>query len=184
MKKILFIIAAALIQSAASAQDIFSCKGAQISFFSETALENIEAKSNNGVSILTLSKSDILFTVQIKSFVFDKLLMQEHFNENYMESDKFASATFKGKINEAVDLTKDGDYKVTATGKLTLHGVDQTRTISGTFKVKNGIINLYTQFNIACKDHDIKIPTVVSQKIAEAVQVTLNAEYKAYSSGK
>lgn len=184
MKKLLFLVALASFTTAVQAQDVYSCKGAQISFFSETALENIEAKSNNGVSILTLSKSDILFTVQIKSFVFDKQLMQEHFNENYMESDKFSAATFKGKINEPIDLTKDGEYKITATGKLTVHGVDQTRTIPGTFKVKNGIINLYSQFNIACKDHDIKIPTVVSQKIAEAVQVTLNAEYKPFSSGK
>ncbi len=184
MKKFIILSVILVTASFGQAQDVFSTKKGNISFFSSTPLEDIEAKSGNGVSVLTLSKKDILFTVQIKSFVFDKELMQEHFNENYMESDKYPSATFKGKINEDVDLTKDGEYKVTVTGKLTMHGVSKDRTIPGVIKVSNGTINVNTKFTVACKEHNIEIPTVVAQKIAESVEVTLNADYAPFKSSK
>lgn len=185
MKKSLLVLTTLIISGLSSyAQDIYSSKNGQVSFYSSTPLEDIEAKSANGVGILTISKNEILFNVQIKSFVFDKALMQEHFNENYLESDKYPTATFRGKINETIDYTKDGEYKVSATGKLNMHGVNQDRTINGTMKIKNGTISLSSQFNVACKDHGIKIPTVVSQKIAESVQVTLNADFLPFTKGK
>jgi polyisoprenoid-binding protein YceI len=103
--------------------------------------------------------------------------MQEHFNENYMESDKYVDARFSGKVNENIDWKKDGVYNVTVSGKLTVHGVDKDRTIPGTITVKNGIISILTKFDISCKEHGIKIPSMMTEKIAETVAVTVNGAY-------
>lgn len=181
MYKQLFTLLIALSSLTAFGQNVYSCKSGTISFFSEAPLENIEAKSKNAVAVLNASKNEIVFSVQIKSFQFDKSLMQEHFNENYMESDKFPKAEFKGKFNETVDLSKNGEYKVTCVGKLVVHGVSKERTISGTLKVNNGTVTLISQFDIACKDHDIKIPTVVAQKVAEMVKVSVNADFQSFT---
>ena len=114
-------------------------------------------------------------TVTIKGFTFEKKLMEEHFNEKYMESDKYPYATFTGKINEAVDYKKEGTYKVTITGKLNIHGVEKERTIDGTLTIKGGEISLDSKFNVALKDHKVEIPTLVAQNIAEVVEVTIKA---------
>ena len=159
------------------AQDIVSSKSMSVSFYSEAPLEDIEATSQNGVVLLNTAKNDISFNIQIKSFVFDKSLMQEHFNENYMESDKFPVATFRGIIKGPVDYKKDGEYKVTATGKLTIHGEAKDRTIDGIITVKDGIINLNSEFMVACKDHHIEIPSLMSEKIGEIVKVTVSGSF-------
>ena len=106
--------------------------------------------------------------------------MQEHFNENYMESDKYPQATFKGKINEKPDVTKDGTYPVTAAGIFEVHGVKQTRTITGKITVKSGAISLSSEFMVACKDHQIEIPKLVFYNIAENIRVQVNATYAPY----
>jgi polyisoprenoid-binding protein YceI len=92
-----------------------------------------------------------------------------------MESEKYPYSTFSGKINEEIDLTKDGEYAVTVTGKLNIHGVEQERTINGKIIVKNGEITLLSDFKVAVKDHKIEIPTVVVAKIAEVIDVKVNA---------
>ena len=101
--------------------------------------------------------------------------MQEHFNEKYMESDKNPKSTFKGKINEKIDFTKDGEYNVTVTGKLNIHGVEQDRTISGKVIVKEGKIQLLTSFKVKNADHKVEIPKIVSAKIAEELDVKVDA---------
>ena len=111
----------------------------------------------------------------MNAFVFEKPLMQEHFNENYVESEKYPSAIFKGKINEKIDFTKDGEYKVTVTGILSLHGVDKERKQEGTIAVKGSEISMATKFNIHIADHNIKVPSLYVQNIAEDVEVKLNA---------
>jgi polyisoprenoid-binding protein YceI len=143
-------------------------------------MEDIEAKTANATSIITTAKNDILFMIQVKSFTFKSSLMQEHFNENYMESDKFPESKFIGKINESIDWKKDGTYNVTVTGKLNMHGVDKDRTIPGTISIKSGVITVASQFDVACKEHNIQIPSVVTEKIAEFVNVKVSGSYNLY----
>jgi polyisoprenoid-binding protein YceI len=147
-------------------------KNIKVGIFSSTPVEDIKAVSNTGIAVL--AKQEIAVQVAIKSLEFDKKLMQEHFNENYMESDKFPNAKFKGIIDQKIDYTKDGEYMVTAKGILNVHGVDQARTINGKIAIKSGAVSLYATFDVACKSHGIKIPTIVFAKIAEVIKVTIN----------
>ena len=165
------------------AQNIYISESTEITFFSEAPLENIAAVNKASQSIITLYNDSIVFMVPISGFTFKKALMQEHFNENYLESDKkgFENAILKGKINEKPDFKKDGEYKVTCTGNLLIHGVEQTRTFEGIFTVKEGKISLKSQFTVKVKEHHIKIPNTVIKNIAEEVLVTITANYKPYS---
>lgn len=162
------------------AQDIQMSKAINVSFFSSASLEDIEATTQNGTSVITTTKNDFFFLVPIKSFIFKSSLMQEHFNENYMESDKFPDARFSGKVNENIDWKKDGSYNVTVTGKLTVHGVDKDRTIAGNVTIKNGVISISSKFDITCKEHGIKIPSMLSEKVAEVVSVNVSGSYAPY----
>lgn len=151
----------------------FVGKSIKINIFSSTPVEDIKAASTLGSAVISTQKQEIAVQVPIKSLEFDKKLMQEHFNENYMESDKFPSAKFKGTIEPVLDWTKDGDYTVAVKGILTIHGVDQPRTINGKINIKNGMINFNSTFNVACAAHQIKIPSLVFTKIAEVIQIKI-----------
>ncbi len=178
MRKHLFILTLlSSISLLGFSQDVQTSKSINVNFFSEAALENIAAVTKNGTSVITTTKNEFYFLVPIKSFEFKSSLMQEHFNENYMESDKFPDAKFVGKVNEAIDWNKDGVYNVTVTGKLTVHGEAKDRTVNGVITIKNGIISIQSKFNIACKDHGIKIPSMMTEKIAEVVEVTVSGAY-------
>ena len=154
---------------------IYLAKTAEISFFSETPLENVEAKCTAAKPMLNTNTGDVLVKVPIRSFVFPKPLMQEHFNENYMESDKYTHAIFKGKINEKIDYTKDGSHNVTVTGTLDMHGVVKDRTIEGTLVIKGSEITVTSKFVVHIADHHITVPSAVTQNIAEDIEVKLNA---------
>jgi polyisoprenoid-binding protein YceI len=176
MKKIIFallISVGCLFTLSVQAQMYMISKGT-IGFFSHTPLENIEASSSKVKALMNCQTRDVGFIVENTSFEFPNKLMQEHFNEKYMESEKFPLSTFSGKINETVDLTKEGTYKVTVTGKLTIHGVAMERTIPGTITIKNGEITLISEFKVPVKDHKIEIPSVVGAKIAEEITVNVN----------
>jgi polyisoprenoid-binding protein YceI len=97
-----------------------------------------------------------------------------------MESDKFPDAKFIGKINENIDWKKDGTYNVTVSGKLTMHGVDKDRSIPGTITIKGGVVSVISQFDVGCKEHNIQIPSVVSEKIAEFVKVKVSGNYSLF----
>lgn len=157
------------------AQSNYGTKTGKISFFSSTPLEDIRAVSEKTQAVLIGSNGNVAFQVPVRSFTFAKGLMQEHFNENYMESDKFPHAKFKGKIQEKIDYSKDGEYAVTADGVLSVHGVDKPRSIPGKLAVKNGKVRMISTFDVACADHKIKIPTLVIQKVAEVVKVSIDA---------
>ncbi len=180
MKKIILLVFIAIISLNLYAQDIQQSKAINVKFFSSAPLEDIEAITKNGTSVLTLSKNEFFFLVPIKSFSFKSSLMQEHFNENYMESDKYPDARFSGKINETIDWKKDGTYPVTVTGKLSIHGVNKERTINGTVIIKNGIISIQSKFDVSCKEHEIKIPSMMTEKIAEVVAVSVDGAYAPY----
>jgi polyisoprenoid-binding protein YceI len=158
------------------AQARYQLANSSIMFFSEAPLENIEAKNKDTKGIIDISARSFTIRVPIKSFVFEKGLMQEHFNENYMESDKYPNATFKGAIDGTYDLKKNGSYPVTAAGELDIHGVKQKRTIQAIIEVKNKSIKLTSKFKVRLEDHKIEIPTLVFNKIAEELDITLESE--------
>ncbi|MFT4830778.1 MAG: polyisoprenoid-binding protein YceI [Psychroserpens sp.] len=123
-----------------------------------------------------------MFKIEIRSFQFRKALMQEHFNENYMESEKFPNATFKGSSNVPIDLTSQNNQEVILNGDLTVHGITQERQIKATLTFnENNTVRLVSNFNVKCVDHDIKIPKIVWKNIAEIIAVSVNAEYKILS---
>lgn len=174
MKKIMLIfcmIAAAAVQG----QSIYNCRDGVASFYSETPIENIDATSNGMSVVLNVSTGDIVLIVPYTSFKFKKALMQEHFNEKYMESDKFPNATFKGKIAQPVNATKDTIMEVSASGLFNCHGVEKTRTEKATLTIKDGKISLSSNFKVALKDHNIEVPKVVIQNIAEIIDVKIAA---------
>lgn len=149
--------------------------GVKISFFSETPVENISAENKIATSLIM--GDSIIVSIPNKGFIFPKPLMQEHFNENYMESPKYPKSTFRGKINEKTDLTKDGVYKVTCTGVMYMHGVEKNITVPGTFTVKAGEVNLVANFKAKLDDYKIARPKVVMEKIADEIDVKINANY-------
>ncbi len=137
-------------------------------------MEDIEATTIETQGIVDFDSKNFLIKVPVKSFKFKSSLMEDHFNENYMESEKYPFTVFKGTIRGNYDLKKDGDYQVNAVGDLNLHGVSQQRTIPFVIVIKNGIPTFKSKFSIKLADHKIEIPTVVFQKIAEVVEVKLD----------
>ena len=160
-------------------QGLYMCKNAEISIFSSAPIEDIAARTSSGQSVYNAATGDLVFSVAINTFKFRKALMQEHFNSDYLESDKYPRATFKGKIQEHPDLTKDGTYQITATGVLDVHNVKQNRTIPGTLTVSNGNVTMKSEFMVKCVDHHIDIPKLVFQNIAETIKVNITATYTA-----
>lgn len=182
MKKIAILFTCMLIFSSliSKAQDRYILENTSVRFFSDGVIEDIEAINKDTKGIVDASKNEFLFKIPIKSFKFESALMQEHFNENYLESDKYPEGTFKGKIEGSYNLQKDGDYTVKAIGDLIIHGVTQTRTIPATMHVKDGKASIESKFIIKVADHKVKIPTVVIKSIAEEVEVTVKADLKKY----
>lgn len=181
MKKWYCLLIVLLILHNAGAQDILITKRGQVSFFSKTPLENIDAQNNEVSSVLNKQNGEIVFAVLIKGFHFERALMEEHFNENYMESDKFPKSIFRGKVNNitSVDIVKDGSYAVTADGDLTIHNITKKVNLSGTILVKAGQPELHCKFKIVLKDYNIQIPSLVADKIEETINVSVDCKYEA-----
>jgi hypothetical protein len=157
----------------------YMTKNGNIKFYSETPMETIEATNNQVNAALDSQTGDLVLKVLIKSFSFEKALMQEHFNENYMESDKFPNSTFQGKVTNlpAIDFKKEGTYEATIEGDLTIHGLTQKISEKGTFTVKAGDkIHGISKFNVKPADYSIKIPGAVVKNIAETIEVTVDVE--------
>ena len=165
-------------------QNLLKGKDANISFFSTTPLEDISASNKFVALVIKPSTGAIQISAQNRGFTFEKALMQEHFNENYMESEKFPQSTFSGKINETVDYSKDGTNNVTVKGKLTVHGVTKDVEISGKITVVKGKSSIYAKFPIKVADYGIKVPTLVVQKIAESVDVTISSDLESVEASK
>jgi len=176
-----FILLFLLLSLCAGAQPIYTAKSGEIGFYSRAPIEDIEAHNSSVQALLNTSTREMAFRVPVRKFKFEKALMEEHFNEKYMESDKFPMATFKGSIKESVDLTKKGDYKVTATGKLMIHGVDHDITVPGTVIVKEGEINIESDFSVLLKDYDITVPQVVFQNISEKISIQVRLQFIPYT---
>lgn len=181
MKRLLFVPFLLLLTLArVHAQDAtINSVRAKATFFSVAPLEDISAASTEATSSLNKSTGEITVRIPIKSFDFPDELMEEHFNENYLESDKFPVATFKGKINNAVDWQRLGKIDVAADGMLNIHGVNQQRTLTGSLIVGNNGVQLDSKFKVKLADFNIKIPKLVFQKIAETIDVTCQFVYEA-----
>lgn len=170
---------AVCISRTAPAQDIYVSRNAQISFFSSAPIEDIQAETDKAVSAINTKTGSVYFKVPIKSFQFEKDLMQSHFNSDYLESEKFPYAEFKGKITEPLDAGIDSTFAVNVTGQLTIHGVTKDYSGPGTIKTTGGKISATAAFKVRLADHDITIPRLLMRNIAEVVQVKVNAVYAA-----
>jgi len=174
MKTIILAIIALVTVQLVNAQVFVSPQG-RIHFHSSAPLEDIDAISSEGKCELNTATKKVVAQVEIPSFAFPKALMQQHFNDSYMESDKYKYATLDAVIVETVPFKKDGVYKVTLKGTLDIHGVKQNRLIYGKITVKDGQPqSAYAEFEVRLVDHHIKIPNVVIKNIAEVVKVDVN----------
>jgi polyisoprenoid-binding protein YceI len=156
---------------------VVKSESASVNFLSKTPLEDIDATSKEVVSVINTEKNQIAFSIPNKSFKFDNSLMEEHFNEKYMESEKFPNSTFSGTINDEIDYKQDTDKKITVTGKLKIHGVEKVVTLPGFIRIANGKLNVQTQFMVKTADYKIDIPTLVFEKIAQEIKVTVSGIY-------
>lgn len=158
-------------------RQLWYTKNAKITFFSHTQMEDIKAVNNAVVLAFDQDNGDISAKVTIKSFLFKKKLMQEHFNENYMESDIYPYANYKGKILDInkINFAKDSAYKVKTKGKLTIHGVTKDIVTTGTLKVAGPKAIINAKFDVLLKDYNIKKPSVVALKIADKLEVTIKS---------
>ncbi len=156
---------------------IYTTNTGQMRFRSEAPLELINASSKELKGAIDASKKTFAFRIRISSFEgFNSPLQKEHFNENYMESVKIPEATFAGKIIEDLDFSKTGTYAIRAKGMLTIHGVEQERIIRSDMEIGNGFIKIKSSFIVLLSDHNIPIPRVVKEKLANEIKVELTAE--------
>ncbi len=181
-KYILIFIAFLAIGSTVSAQKTFYTKSGYIGFFSTTPLENIEARNNQVVSFIKTDKGSLSFGLLVKSFKFKNALMEEHFNENYAESDKFPKAKFKGTITNLneIDFDKDGVYNAEIHGKITFHGVSKEVNVKSTLTVNENKLKGKSTFYLKPSDFNIDIPSVVRAKIAKEITINVDIDYKIY----
>lgn len=180
MKRIVIIIAAITLSTTMlQAQKIYSTKNGKISFFSNAPLEDIEAKNNEVESKLASATGQVVFTLLMKSFEFENQLMEDHFNEDYLESSKFPKSDFKGMIANIKDInfSKDGVYPAKVKGTLTIHGVSKEVESAGTIEVKNGQAVAKTKFNISLKDYGIG-GGLIGKKIADNIAITVDCQYE------
>lgn len=176
MKKIIFsIFILSLAVSSVQAQK-YMTKTGHIRFFSSTPVEDIEAINKQVNAALDSQTGEFVFRALMKSFQFEKALMQEHFNENYVESDKFPNATFKGKIInlDEIDFTKNGTYKTIVEGDLTIKDVTKRVKEEGTLEVSGDKINGKSTFVILLADYQIKVPSAVANNISKSIQINVD----------
>lgn len=180
MKLIISTIVFFLIVVAAFPQGKYFTKTGKATFYSKAPLEDIDAKNNNAVSVFDKTTGQVEVVMLMKAFEFRKALMQEHFNENYIESDKFPKSVFKGLIGDLskVDFTKDGKYLASVSGKLSMHGETKDVTAPVTFTVNNGMITATSELKIMLEDYKILIPSLVKDKISKEVRVVIDINYE------
>ena len=177
MRKFLFFIAMTI--TVVSYGQKYISEKTFISFYSHAAIEDIKAENTKASSVFDAATGNIAFSVPIKDFEFAKTLMQEHFNEKYLETEKFPKSTFEGKI-VGFDASKKGPQSVKAQGKIILHGVTRNLDIPGTLEVQGNRIRMKSVFVAKLVDYNIMRPEIMFQKIAEQVDVTVDFTFKPY----
>lgn len=174
--KVLLGIIVTLVPFQILAQTFFTRTG-EVSFHASTPLENIDANTNEATCVINMETGEVAFTVLMKSFQFRKSLMQEHFNENYVESSKYPKGSFKGNIvnPKLIVLAKEGDYPAEVEGEMTIHGVTKKIKTKGTIKITENNLQIISSLQIVPEDYNITIPSIVRGKIAKVVDVKVNA---------
>ena len=178
LKKNLMIVGMLVAGLAAQAQGKYFTKTGRVEFYSKAPLEDIEAKNKTATAVLDSKSGALQFSVAMKGFEFPKALMQEHFNENYVQSDKYPKAEFKGNVinNGDVNYAKEGTYNVKVKGKMSLHGETKEVEAAGTIKVAGNQVFLNSIFNLQLSDYKISIPGTVKDKISNTIRVTVDSK--------
>jgi len=181
MLRKLFILVLMVASTTAFGQGKFISKNAYISFYSLTPMEDILGESNEAVSILNGETGEIGFQAIMTTFHFRRALMEEHFNENYMESNKFPKSKFNGKIEGFnKDMLKGAITNIKIIGQLTVHGVEKPITIPGTLGLEDGKLVGTSKFQVVPEDYGITIPSVVRDKIGKQLDITVKVNYLPY----
>ena len=170
MEKTILLSLFALNLVLAKAQ-VYTTRNGFIGFYSKTPLEDIKAENKQAYAVIDAGKRMLGFNLLVKGFSFTKNLMQTHFNENYIESDKYPNARFTGNYTGDIDLAKNGIYKVQVQGDLTLHGATKVLNVPATIEVKDGMLIGISDFKLTPSDYNIKIPSIVREKIAQQIDV-------------
>jgi polyisoprenoid-binding protein YceI len=180
MKKQFLILLILCGSFGAQSQDIYFTRTGRIDFHAGTSLEDIDAVNNEVASLLNVKTGELVFTVLVKSFHFKRALMEEHFNENYMESNQFPKASYKGKITQPalVKPGSNGTYSVVTEGELTIHGVTRKVTAPAKITVSNGKMTGQATFKILLADYNIQIPGVVAEKISKEAEIQVSCVYE------
>lgn len=173
---IIFFLYLAFFRPATAYSQLYSTRTGFIGFYSKTALEDIKAENNQVYAVIDAGKKNVALAVLLKGFIFTKELMQEHFNENYVESDKYPKASFSGSYTGDVPVGKDGVYKVIVKGNLTLHNVTRPIEMQATIEVKNGHLLGQTEFKVKPEDFNITIPSIVRDKVDREMTVKVNID--------
>ena len=158
-------------------------KTGTIEIFSKTPVFTIEAVNKKVASILNIESGEVVVSTLVRSFKFHEALVEEHFNENYMESHKFSKAIFKGKISnyENVDFKKDGVYDIVLEGKLTLHGETNYIKEKGVLTIKGGLISAKTEFNVSLEGYKIRVEKAYKDAIKDDILLKIKFDYKPYN---
>ncbi len=180
MKKLILAVFSTLVLQAGFAQLRYFTKTGNVAFQAGTALEDIDGANKSTTSVFDAITGQIEFALLVKGFEFKSALMMEHFNENYLESNKYPKSVFKGKIVniDKVNFKKTGEYPVTVKGILEMHGVTKEIETSGVFKVLNDeTVTSTATFTITLEDYKIAIPGLVKDKISKTAKITVYCSY-------
>lgn len=151
----------------------------QVSFFSYTSVENIKAENNQVLSIINLDNGNIAVSMLMNTFIFEKALMKEHFNESYIESDIYPKATFEGNIQD-FDPTLEGEQTRMINGTFFMHGISKELVIKTKIENNNGKFILSGTFETLVKDYNINIPPLLAGNIAKSISINFRFEYQPY----
>ena len=176
-KRLFVLVVVALLAAPAFAQKFFTRDGkVKFDATSANSPEKIEALSKTATCVLDVQSGDMQWAVLLKGFKFEKALMEEHFNENYVESNKYPKATFNGRITNLseVNFAKDGTYNAVVTGQMTLHGVTKEITTNGAITVSGGKVNVNAGFTLTLADYNIDVPSLVSDKLAKEAKILID----------
>ena len=178
MKLIIFSLILICCCGNVTAQKYFT-KNGSIAFFSKTAIEDIKADNNQVMSVINTQNGELQFSLLVKGFHFKKALMEEHFNKDYLESDKFPKSTFKGLITDMakVNFTQDGTYAVTVTGDLTIHGVTKKVSSGSSINIKSGKITGIAKFTVTLSDYAVSIPKIYQDNISNTIEIAVTCNY-------
>lgn len=178
MKKLKIILSILfLFQAGVFAQTRLIDRSGTARFYSSAPMEDIEATNNSALAVIEPESGKVAVSMLIKGFNFEKALMQEHFNENYLESDKYPKATFSGQLVDPAILKKDGKFEAEITGQMTIHGITKELTVPCQFEIAAGEIQVQSIFNLTVADFEIEIPKLVRNNIAKEVEVTANFKF-------